>query len=337
MPDSLTAKKLNDVIMDANVTTLPKYAVELKGLTKTYSASGKSEAKKALIDVDLAIPRGSVFGLLGPNGAGKSTMINILAGLVNKTSGSAKIWDLDIITNTRQARAAIGVVPQELNVDPFFTPRELLELQAGLYGVPPGERQSDEILAALGLSDKANAYARTLSGGMRRRLMVAKAMVHNPPVLVLDEPTAGVDIELRQQLWAHVRELNENGTTVLLTTHYLEEAEELCDQIAIINHGRVIACDTTPALLARLDNKELAIVLAEDLDEVPEALAGFNFDHPEPRKLVFHYRASESAVSGILDAVCRAGLKIADVTTDQSDLEDIFLQLTRGAHDEIAS
>lgn len=334
MSEALSVQQLDDVTMNADVKTLPKYAVELKGLTKTYRASGKSEAKKALIDVDLAIPRGAVFGLLGPNGAGKSTMINILAGLVNKTSGSARIWDLDINSDTRQARAAIGVVPQELNVDPFFTPRELLELQAGLYGVPPRERQSDEILAALGLSDKANAYARTLSGGMRRRLMVAKAMVHNPPVLVLDEPTAGVDIELRQQLWAHVRELNANGTTVLLTTHYLEEAEELCDQIAIINHGRVIACDTTPALLARLDNKSLAIVLAEDLQEIPEALASFNIDHPEPRKLVFHYRTSESAVSAILEAVSAANLKIADVTTDQSDLEDIFLQLTRGAHDE---
>lgn len=334
MSEALSVQQLDGVTMDADVTTLPKYAVELKSLTKTYGASGKSEAKKALIDVDLAIPRGSVFGLLGPNGAGKSTMINILAGLVNKTSGSARIWDLDIDSDTRQARAAIGVVPQELNVDPFFTPRELLELQAGLYGVPPRERQSDEILAALGLSDKANAYARTLSGGMRRRLMVAKAMVHNPPVLVLDEPTAGVDIELRQQLWAHVRELNANGTTVLLTTHYLEEAEELCDQIAIINHGQVIACDTTPALLARLDNKSLAIVLAEDLPAIPETLADFNIDHPEPRKLIFHYRASESAVSAILDAVSAANLKIADVTTDQSDLEDIFLQLTRGAHDE---
>jgi ABC-2 type transport system ATP-binding protein len=336
MPDSSIAQKTGDITMDADVTILPQYAVELKGLTKTYKATGKSPAKKALIDVDLAIPRGSVFGLLGPNGAGKSTMINILAGLVNKTSGSARIWDLDIISDTRQARAAIGVVPQELNVDPFFTPRQLLELQAGLYGVPPGERQSDKILAALGLSDKANAYARTLSGGMRRRLMVAKAMVHSPPVLVLDEPTAGVDIELRQQLWAHVRELNRNGTTVLLTTHYLEEAEELCDQIAIINHGRVIACDTTKALLARLDSKELAIILAEDLQEAPKALADFSFSHPEPRKLVFHYRTSESAVSEILDAVNRAGLKIADVTTDQSDLEDIFLQLTRGAHDEPA-
>jgi ABC-2 type transport system ATP-binding protein len=223
----------------------PEYAVELRALDKRYAASGHGASKHALIEVDLAIPRGALFGLLGPNGAGKSTLINILAGLVNKTSGEAAIWGFDIDRAPRRARSAIGVVPQELNIDPFFTPRELLELQAGLYGVPPEERRSDEILGILGLSDKAEAYARTLSGGMRRRLMVAKAMVHDPPVLVLDEPTAGVDVELRQQLWAHVRELNRRGTTILLTTHYLEEAEELCDQIAIINHGRIIACDTT--------------------------------------------------------------------------------------------
>ena len=222
----------------------------MKGLNKIYRALGKGEAAHALVDVDLSIPRGSLFGLLGPNGAGKSTLINILAGLVNKTGGQATVWGCDIDENPRQARAAIGVVPQELNIDPFFTPRELLELQAGLYGVPPRERRTDEILTALGLGDKAHSYARTLSGGMRRRLMVAKAMVHNPPVLVLDEPTAGVDIELRLQLWAHVEELNNRGTTVLLTTHYLEEAEELCDRIAIINHGKVIAWDTKRALLA---------------------------------------------------------------------------------------
>ena len=223
---------------------MPEFAVEVRGLNKIYRPSGKTEANHALIDVDLAIPRGSLFGLLGPNGAGKSTLINILAGLVNKTSGQAAVWGYDIDRDARQSRAAIGVVPQELNIDPFFTPRDLLELQAGLYGVPPGERRSDEILAALGLTEKAHAYARTLSGGMRRRLMVAKAMVHNPPVLVLDEPTAGVDIELRLKLWNQVEEMNRSGTTVLLTTHYLEEAEELCDRIAIINHGRVIACDT---------------------------------------------------------------------------------------------
>jgi ABC-2 type transport system ATP-binding protein len=234
---------------------LPEHAVEVRGLDKVYRGSGKNGAKHALIEVDLTIPRGALFGLLGPNGAGKSTLINILAGLVNKTGGRAMIWGSDIDENPRQARAAIGVVPQELNIDPFFTPRELLELQAGLYGVPPHERRTGRILADLRLTDKAEAYARTLSGGMRRRLMVAKAMVHDPPVLVLDEPTAGVDVELRQQLWAHVSALNRRGTTVLLTTHYLEEAEELCDRIAIINHGQVIACDTTKALLRRLDNK----------------------------------------------------------------------------------
>ncbi|MEJ2016406.1 MAG: ABC transporter ATP-binding protein, partial [Limibacillus sp.] len=209
-------------------STLPENAVEARGLDKVYRASGKTGEKHALKAVDLTIPRGGIFGLLGPNGAGKSTFINILAGLVNKTGGSAAIWGYDIDRQTRQARASIGVVPQELNIDPFFTPFELLELQAGLYGVPPKERQTMDILERLGLADKSDAYARTLSGGMRRRLMVAKAMVHNPPVLVLDEPTAGVDIELRQQLWSQVRELNESGVTIVLTTHYLEEAEELC-------------------------------------------------------------------------------------------------------------
>ena len=313
---------------------LPEHAVEVKGLNKIYRAVGKGEAAHALNDVDLAIPRGSLFGLLGPNGAGKSTLINILAGLVNKSSGRAAVWGYDIDANPRQARAAIGVVPQELNIDPFFTPRELLELQAGLYGVPPRERRSDEILAALGLGDKAHAYARTLSGGMRRRLMVAKAMVHNPPVLVLDEPTAGVDIELRLQLWAHVEELNKRGTTVLLTTHYLEEAEELCDRIAIINHGQVIAWDTKRALLRRLDSKELTLLLSEDLAAVPEALAPFGPERVGGRCLRFQYRSSDSPVSEILAAVSGAGLKVADIFTEEADLEDIFLQLTQGAHDD---
>jgi ABC-2 type transport system ATP-binding protein len=266
---------------------LPEFAVSVRGLAKTYKASGKSPAKTALKGVDLDIPRGCLFGLLGPNGAGKSTLINILAGLVNKTAGCASIWGYDIDRDPRQSRAAIGVVPQELNIDPFFTPRELLELQAGLYGVPPAERMSDRILAAMGLADKAEAYARTLSGGMRRRLMVAKAMVHQPPVLVLDEPTAGVDIELRQQLWANVRELNRAGTTVLLTTHYLEEAEELCDRIAIINHGRVIACDDTASLLARLDNKALTLVFDRDLPGIPDCLDGFSPEQTGPRRLMF--------------------------------------------------
>jgi ABC-2 type transport system ATP-binding protein len=208
----------------------------------------------------------------------------------------------------------------------------LLELQAGLYGVPPAERKSDEILEVLGLGDKAEAYARTLSGGMRRRLMVAKAMVHSPPVLVLDEPTAGVDVELRQQLWAHVRELNRLGTTVLLTTHYLEEAERLCDRIAIINHGQVIACDTTPALLRRLDSKSLTLVLDRDLEAAPESLVRFEVELSAPRCLVFRYRPSQSPVPEILSAVAQAGLTVVDMTTEETDLEDLFLQLTRGAH-----
>jgi ABC-2 type transport system ATP-binding protein len=306
--------------------------VEVRGLDKRYSAAGRGKAAHALVEIDLAIPRGSLFGLLGPNGAGKSTLINILAGLVNKTGGTASIWGYDIDRQTRQSRAAIGVVPQELNIDPFFTPRELLELQAGLYGVPPRERRSDEILAALGLADKAEAYARTLSGGMRRRLMVAKALVHNPPVLVLDEPTAGVDIELRQQLWGHVRELNRLGTTVLLTTHYLEEAEELCDRIAIINHGKVIACDTTAALLRRLDSKVLTILLGQDLTEVPETLRRFHVELVDRRRLEFRYRPSESPVPDFLAALNGLGLTVQDLATEETDLEDLFLQLTRGAH-----
>ncbi len=307
---------------------LPDHAVEVKGLNKVYRASGRSAAKQALSDVDLAIGRGKLFGLLGPNGAGKSTLINIMAGLVLKTSGSVRLWGYDIEADMRRARASIGIVPQELNIDPFFTPRELLELQAGLYGVPPKERRTDEILEAMGLLDKAEAYTRSLSGGMRRRLMVAKAMVHDPPILVLDEPTAGVDVELRRQLWAHVRGLNRRGTTVLLTTHYLEEAEELCDEIAIINHGRVIACDPTPKLLQRLDNKTLALNVAEHLTAVPPALARFEPELPDPNRLVFRYRASQSPVPEVLAAVSEAGLTVTDVSTVETDLEDIFLQLT---------
>jgi len=314
-------------------SALPDFAVEVRGLDKVYRASGKSASKHALIDVDLAIPRGSLFGLLGPNGAGKSTLINILAGLVNKTGGQALIWGNDVDRNPRQSRAAIGVVPQELNIDPFFTPRELLELQAGLYGVPPRERRTDQILQALGLGDKAQAYARTLSGGMRRRLMVAKSMVHSPPILVLDEPTAGVDIELRQQLWAQVRELNRQGTTILLTTHYLEEAEQLCDRIAIINHGRVIACDTKDALLRRLDNKALTLIFAEAITEIPPALQRFEPELPAPNRLLFHYRTSQSPVNDILSAVATTALTVVDMSTEETDLEDIFLQLTRGAHE----
>lgn len=318
-------------------TPLPANAVDVRGLTKLYQASGRAGPKLALKGIDLTIPRGSLFGLLGPNGAGKSTLINIMAGLVNKTGGQVSIWGTDIDANPRQARASIGVVPQELNMDPFFTPREMLELQAGLYGVPKRERHTDELLAAVGLADKANAYARTLSGGMKRRLMVAKAMVHAPPVLVLDEPTAGVDIELRRLLWDHVRRLNKAGTTVLLTTHYLQEAEELCDTIAIINHGEVVACEPKAQLLRRVDAKALILELDRDQHAVPEALAGYHAELPEPRRLVVRYQPSRQRADAILAAVAASGLPVVDVSTEESDLEDIFLQLTAGAHENEVS
>jgi len=312
---------------------LPDFAIEAEGLDKVYGANarggGRGSTVQTLRDVTLKIPRGSLFGLLGPNGAGKSTFINILAGLVVKTAGEVRIWGIDIDNEPRNARAAIGVVPQELNLDAFFTPRELLDLHGGLYGIPAAERRTDEVLEMVGLLDKADAYARTLSGGMRRRLMVAKAMVHSPPILVLDEPTAGVDVELRQQLWSHVQELNRQGTTILLTTHYLEEAEQLCDQIAIINHGRVIACDAKDALIRQLDRKELSVILTQDLAAVPPALAAFNVELIGARRLVFHYRPSETRIRDILTGLRDAGRGIADLTTTEGDLEDLFLEITR--------
>ncbi len=311
----------------------PEYAVEVKGLTKYYKPDGKLDAKPALDNIDLAIPRGSLFGLLGPNGAGKSTLINILAGLVIKTSGTAKVWGIDIDVDPRNARAAIGVVPQELNIDPFFTPRQLLDLQAGLYAVPRRERRTMEILRALRLEDKAEVYARTLSGGMRRRLLVAKALVHSPPVLVLDEPTAGVDVELRRLLWDYVLDLNRNGVTVLLTTHYLEEAEELCDHIAIINHGRVVVHDEKAALLRRIDAKTLNITVAAELESPPPGLEPWSAELAGPNCVSVHYQPSTTHVGEILGAFAAAGIEIVDLSTEETDLEDIFLQLT-GARDE---
>lgn len=318
----------------ASVANLPDLAVSISGLSKVYRSQNGASEKTALSNVDLSVPRGAFFGLLGPNGAGKSTMINIMAGLVNKTSGSVRIWDFDIDADERRARCAIGIVPQELNLDPFFTPRETLEVQAGLYGVPKAERQTDEILESVGLADKADAYSRTLSGGMRRRLLIAKAMVHSPPILVLDEPTAGVDVELRQTLWKTIKEMNARGTTILLTTHYLEEAEELCDEIAIINHGQVVACDTTDALLKQLDNKTVVIVLSEPLAEVPQALAKFEPRQPKPNHIEITYRPSSNAMLDILQTAQACNLPIADIVTEEVDLEDIFLQLTR-SHPEV--
>jgi len=308
---------------------LPAHAVEVEGLTKTYRGSKRMPPKEALKDINLKIPRGCIFGLLGPNGAGKSTLINILAGLVHKTKGDAYVWGYEVKSSPRGARASIGVVPQELNLDAFFTPRELLELQAGLYGVPKKERRTEELLAAVDLTDKANAYARTLSGGMRRRLMVAKAMVHNPPVLVLDEPTAGVDVELRRALWNYVRKLNAAGTTVLLTTHYLEEAEELCDRIAIINRGELVANDSKKNLLRRIDNKYVTVTLDRDVTEVPANMRQHGWEIAGPRQLRLAYQPSTTMIGQVLLAVQVNGFSIIDLSTKETDLEDIFLQLTR--------
>ena len=301
-------------------------AILLEGLTKTYAGG-----KQALRGIDLAIPRGSIFGLLGPNGAGKSTTINILAGLVNKTAGKARIWGFDIDEHPRNAKASIGIVPQELVFDAFFTPYETLELQAGLFGVPKSRRRTMELLKAVRLDDKAHVYSRTLSGGMKRRLLVAKALVHNPPVLVLDEPTAGVDIELRQQLWDYVRTLHAAGTTVVLTTHYLEEAESLCDRIAIINHGQVVANDSTHRLLGAMGDKVLEVVIDADLGAVPAALSGCKaVELKGPRTLVITYDKRSNNAGAVLAMVAGAGLGVVDVSTREADLEDVFLELTRG-------
>ncbi len=302
-------------------------AISIDGLCKTYAGG-----KRALDAITLDVPRGAIFGLLGPNGAGKSTLINILAGLVNKTSGSASIWGFDIDQHPRNAKVSIGIVNQEILFDPFFTPAETLELQAGLYGVPSQRRQTMELLRAVHLEDKADAYARTLSGGMKRRLMVAKAMVHSPPVLVLDEPTAGVDIELRQQLWAYVRSLNDAGVTVVLTTHYLEEAEELCDRIAIINHGRLIANEPTRALVGMAQEKVVAVTVDRDLTDVPDAPCFEKTVLRGERTLEITYDKRRVNAGEVLTAVTERGLGIVDVVTKEADLEDVFLNLTRAAN-----
>jgi len=303
-------------------------AIEITGLKKTYKSQGGFAAKEALKGVDLTIPRGSIFGLLGPNGAGKSTLINILAGLVVKSAGSVKIWGFDQDENPRMSRASIGVVPQELHIDPFFSPRAALEVQAGLYGVPKNERKTDAILAALGLSDKADAYARTLSGGMLRRLLVAKAMVHTPAVLVLDEPTAGVDIELRRQLWDYVRDLNARGTTIILTTHYLEEAEEMCDRIAIINQGQVIANEDKTSLLSRIDRKTLVVTPARPITEAPEMGQGVLIELRKDGALCLTYTGSEHSAPELLVKLQNMGVVVKDIATAEANLEDIFLSLT---------
>jgi ABC-2 type transport system ATP-binding protein len=298
-------------------------AISIRNLSKTYTGG-----KRALDDVSFDVAQGSIFGLLGPNGAGKSTLINILSGMVMKTSGQAVIWGFDIDVNPRNAKASIGIVPQEIVFDPFFTPLETLELVAGLYGVPKAKRRSMELLRAVRLEDKADAYSRTLSGGMKRRLLVAKAMVHSPPVIVLDEPTAGVDIELRQQLWDYVGELNRQGVTVVLTTHYLEEAEQLCDRIAIINHGKLIANKPTRELVGMAREKAVVLTLDRDVTEAPIHPAFEKSELIAERTVEITYNKDRMNAGEVLTAMQGLGLGIIDVTTKEADLEDVFLRLT---------
>jgi ABC-2 type transport system ATP-binding protein len=311
--------------MDFNANA--DYAIAARGVRKTYAGNKKSPPKEALKGVDIFVKRGTIFGLLGPNGAGKSTFINILAGLVSKTAGEVSVWGFDLDRNPRQVRASLGVVPQEINMEVFFTPLEGMEIQAGLYGVPKSQRRSMEILKALGLDDKADAYVRMLSGGMKRRLLVAKAMVHSPPILILDEPTAGVDIELRKQLWEYVLKLHEQGVTIVLTTHYLEEAQELCKEIAIINHGEVVACEPTEKLISSLDRKTLMVTPNEDVTAKPD-LGPLAVDLKADGRLAINYQPSATKVAEILDRLNAAGVSVKDITTVEADLEDVFLELT---------
>ncbi|WP_448581724.1 ABC transporter ATP-binding protein [Thermaurantiacus sp.] len=299
-------------------------AIRLRGLEKVYGGG-----QRALDQVSLEVPRGTLFGLLGPNGAGKSTLINILAGLVTKTGGTAEVWGFDIDRNPRNAKASIGVVPQELLFDAFFTPFETLELQAGLYGIPKAHRRTLELLRAVQLEDKAHAYARTLSGGMKRRLLIAKAMVHSPPVLILDEPTAGVDIELRQLLWDWVRSLHAKGMTIVLTTHYLEEAQELCERIAIMNHGRVIANAPTRELLGLAREKRVDVMFDANTAALPEIAGITRVERLAERHFAIHYDRTRLSAGALLGQLSAAGLAIVDVTTREADLEDVFLDLTR--------
>ena len=305
-------------------------AIRIDSLSKIYKAQGLSKPKSALKDINLSIPAGCVFGLLGPNGAGKSTLINILAGTVIKSSGDVTVWGEDLDSNPRQCRANIGIVPQELNIDVFLTPYESLEFTAGMYNIPRKERLTKEILEMVGLTEQSHAYARTLSGGMKRRMLVAKAMVHSPPILVLDEPTAGVDVALRQKLWDNVRNLNEAGVTIVLTMHYLEEAEELCDHVAILNHGEVMVSKTKSDLLKSAGSKDLQVTIPDfqQTQPLPEAIKSLN---PIITSNGFTVRFNPEEISSgdILKQLGNAGIQIVDVSTYQPDLEDIFLDLTR--------
>tara|TARA_B100001123_G_C15247303_1_gene1001422 strand:- start:73 stop:1020 length:948 start_codon:yes stop_codon:yes gene_type:complete len=304
-----------------------KFAIQAKQLNKTYNRKN-SKPVDALIDFNIDIPRGSIYGLLGPNGAGKSTFINILGGLVKKNSGEISICGINTDEDPKKTRMKIGIVPQELNMDPFFTPYELLELQAGLYGVRKKDRITDEILTRVKLIEQKNAYARTLSGGMRRRLLVAKSLVHKPDVVILDEPTAGVDIELRKNLWDYVKELNKNGTTICLTTHYLEEAENLCDYITIINNGRILKSDTKKNLLNLIGRKTVSFIL-DSLDiNIPNELNKFN-PTLNDNQLLLNYDKKKIKLKEIINILNTNKISFNEINTYESDLEDVFIDLVK--------
>ena len=303
-------------------------AISVRNLNKIYGVGSKNQ-KVALNNISLQVKKGSIFGLLGPNGAGKSTFINILADLVRKTSGHIDIFGMSHDEKLKDVKKLMGIVPQELNIDPFFTPYELLEIQAGLFGVPKNKRRTDEILKLLALEDKSHAYARTLSGGMRRRLLIAKAMVHNPEILILDEPTAGVDVELRANLWANINKLNGEGKTIIITTHYLHEAEKLCNEIAIIDDGNLITKNTTSNIKSLIDRKQIIISLDDENPNL-ELIMELNLEcELNNGTLIINYKPSEIRINKILDALRLSNIQIKDLTINETKLEDVFLKLTK--------
>ena len=305
-----------------------KNVVDVKNLKKTYLKKG-ANLVEALKNLNLEVKEGEIFGLLGPNGAGKSTFINILGGSVIKTEGKVNVWGFDLDKNPRQVRASIGIVPQEVNVDPFFSPKDLLELQAGLYGVKKKDRITDTILKLVSLEKQANSYSRSLSGGMKRRLMVAKAMVHQPPIVILDEPTAGVDVELRKKMWDNVKSLNEKGVTIILTTHYLEEAEKMCDRIGILSQGELVALDTTKNLLDKIQTKIVNFITDKKANIDENQLESLKVISNENGKLSISYEKSKINIDQIIKYLSAQNIKIFDISTDDGDLEDVFLRLTK--------
>ena len=305
-----------------------KSVLTVKNLNKIYSKKG-SISTQALKNLNLQVKEGEIFGLLGPNGAGKSTFINILGGSVIKTGGEVNVWGFNLDKNPRQVRASIGIVPQEVNFDPFFSPKKLLELQAGLYGIKKKDRITDAILKLVSLEKQANSYSRSLSGGMKRRLLVAKAMVHQPPIIILDEPTAGVDVDLRKTLWQNLRSLNNQGITIILTTHYLEEAEKMCDRIGILNHGELVALDTTENLLDRIQTKIVHFTIDKKSNITDNALESLKIILNNQNKLSVSYEKSKINIDIILSMLKEQNIKIIDISTDDGDLEDVFLRLTK--------